>query len=286
MSTPPSFGPQGGPDQPPSGPLQSGPSYPPGSPTDAQGQGYGQQGGYGQQSGGYGQQGDFGQQPPPQPSSGYGAPGGSGPQQGGIFAQEPPKKKGPGKWIAIGCGGCAVLVLIVLLVVGLLWHFGGGFEPDDDVPTPTASSQTPSEDQTPSDEVTADDEATTDDETTDDEATTDDETTDKEATTDDDAEDTGTGDGIEVTFEVETDGGHSLVTYSAPDGEIEQKWFDEKKWSAKQEFDDSSDLIGVNMNVIPGEGKATCRIIIDGEVVDEKTDEDVPTCMVPVDYEG
>jgi hypothetical protein len=297
MSTPPSSGSQDGYGRPypPQSPPSSHP-YPPASQGSPGGQGYGgpaaggpaPQGygdpspGTGSPSQGFGAQGDLGQQPPSQqpPSQqppGYGpAPGGSGPQQGGIFAQDPPKKSGPGKWIAIGCGGCAVLVLIIVLIVGLLWHFGGGFKPDSDVPTPPSSSEA-----TPTDDATVDDDATTDDATTD-EATGDDEATTDEATTDDAA----TGDEVVVTFEVETDGGHSLVTYSAPGGELDQKWFDEKTWNSKETFADASDLIGVNMNVIPGEGEATCRIIIDGEVVDEQTDEDMPMCMVPVDYNG
>lgn len=78
--------------------------------------------------------------------------------------------------------------------------------------------------------------------------------------------------GNTLTYQVETDGSTSNVTYVQQGSNISQEQGVQSGWSKDVQFDSKFDAIGANMTAqLDGSGTVTCRILWNGEVVSETT---------------
>ncbi|HEX7349649.1 Ltp family lipoprotein [Brachybacterium sp.] len=113
------------------------------------------------------------QSPPPDPQGMPASPNyGQHPDYVGAPMPAPPKKKGPGKWIALGCGGCALIVIIIVIIVVVagVAGAGGGGEPVN-APSPSSEEVTERTEEGPATEETATEEEATEEEATEEKAT-------------------------------------------------------------------------------------------------------------------
>lgn len=87
---------------------------------------------------------------PPMPES-HGSPASPDPgDPDGTTSPAAPKKKGPGKWIGLGCLGCGGLVFIIVIIMIIASTLGGGG--DDDAAPATETTQAEETDQATAEE--------------------------------------------------------------------------------------------------------------------------------------
>lgn len=202
--------------------------------------------------------------------------------------QQPPPSKGKGKWIALGCGGCALIVIIVAAVLLIVWRMSDGHGRSDTASAPStevtsAESTQQEESEEPATEETSapeevEDELSEEPTPAEDDSTTDEKEPSGEPADDEPGEDDPSAEGepadedtVTVTYEMEADGSKADVTYIDPGFGIADERGQKSGWSKDMEFaEDMADGAGMYAH-LTDRGTVTCRVLIDGEVVLEET---------------